>query len=151
MARDGGVYYLSEIIRVRKSAGELNKLIVQTAVLDGPGVVIREEQEPGSSGAAVIEMRKNALAGFNYRGIKADKAKVLRWQPMFGQAEVGNVKLVSDAPAEKKWIAEFLDEVTAAPYGAHDDQLDAVAGAFTCLALENQASLAAAAMYPLFY
>ena len=36
------------------------------------------------------------------------------------------------------WNQPFLAEAVAAPYGEHDDQLDAVAGAFNDLALGGQ-------------
>jgi predicted phage terminase large subunit-like protein len=118
-------FYVDDLIRVQWSSGEVDALIRQTAMRDGTQVVIREEEEPGSSGKAIIEARKRTLAGFNYRGVKASQAKELRWTPMLIQAEVGNVSLLQ-AP----WNHQFLNEVSEAPFGAHDDQLDAVAGAF---------------------
>jgi len=33
------------------------------------------------------------------------------------------------------WLPAWLDELTIAPFGAHDDQVDATAGAFAELAL----------------
>jgi phage terminase large subunit-like protein len=53
------------------------------------------------------------------------------------QAEVGNVFMVG-AP----WNSMFLGEVGDAPYGSHDDQLDAVSGAFQVVAIGGS-SLAA--------
>jgi predicted phage terminase large subunit-like protein len=40
-------------------------------------------------------------------------------------AEAGNIRLVQGA-----WISDFLDEADAFPNGSHDDQVDAVSGAF---------------------
>jgi predicted phage terminase large subunit-like protein len=31
------------------------------------------------------------------------------------------------------WIADFIDEATSFPHGQHDDQIDAVSGAFQML------------------
>jgi predicted phage terminase large subunit-like protein len=45
--------------------------------------------------------------------------------PVASRAEQSKVKLV-----RKDWISQFLDEATAFPNGAHDDQVDAVSGAF---------------------
>lgn len=129
LARDGGRFYIENIIRVRWTAGEIDKLIKQTAVADGVGVAIREEQEPGSSGLAVISQRRQGLVGFNYRGVPAVGAKSIRWMPMLIQAEVGNVCLMYGS-----WNAAYQQEISEAPYGAHDDQLDATAGAFQELA-----------------
>jgi predicted phage terminase large subunit-like protein len=118
-------FWVEDIIRVQMTSGDVDKLIHQTAMRDGPDVLIREEQEPGASGKAIIEARTRRVAGFNYKGVPSSSAKDLRWQPLLVQAEVGNVSILA-AP----WNHAFLDEVTAAPYGAHDDQLDAVSGAF---------------------
>jgi predicted phage terminase large subunit-like protein len=94
----------------------------------------------------VIAARTRRLAGYNYRGVPASGAKTLRWQPLAIQAEVGNVKLVAGA-----WNRDFRDEASIAPHGAHDDQLDAVSGAFSSVALETTASLADGAPFPLYF
>jgi predicted phage terminase large subunit-like protein len=142
----GDTFYIEDIIRVRKTPGDVNRLIVDTAKTDGASVVIREEQEPGSAGVSVIAARRSMLAGYNYRGVPSTGAKATNWAPMLVQAEVGNMKMLQ-AP----WNRPFLDEVASAPHGDHDDQLDAVSGAFKAVALETTASLAAGAMYPLYY
>jgi predicted phage terminase large subunit-like protein len=137
VARKGNEFYIEDIIRVFYSSGDVDKLIRQTAERDGQSVLVREEQEPGSAGLAIINMRKKTMAGFNYRGVPSTHAKQLRWQPMLVQAEVGNVFMVG-AP----WNSMFLGEVGDAPYGSHDDQLDAVSGAFQVVAIGGS-SLAA--------
>jgi phage terminase large subunit-like protein len=50
----------------------------------------------------------------------------------------------------RAWNRAFRDEAAIAPHGAHDDQLDAAAGAFSSVAFETTASLAAGAPFPLF-
>lgn len=137
VARFGKMFYIEDIIRVQMSSGEVDKLIRQTAERDGVAVRVREEQEPGSSGLAVVESRKATLAGFNYRGVPSTMAKELRWQPMLVQAEVGNMKMVAG-----RWNDTFLAEVADAPHGSHDDQLDAVAGAFQEIALGGHVAAA---------
>ncbi len=131
---------------MRQSPAEVDRLIYETAKADGRSVVIREEEEPGSAGKTVIAARTRRLAGYHYRGVPASGAKTLRWQPLAIQAEVGNVKLVAGA-----WNREFRDEAAMAPHGAHDDQLDAVSGAFSAVALERRASLEDDAEFPLYY
>ena len=147
MARDGARYVIEDIIRVRTTPQEVNRLILQTAKADGEDVAIREEMEGGSSGGAIISSRRIMLAGYNYVGIKASGSKEANWQPMFNMAEAGNVWLLQNV----RWNKDFLDEVDVAGGGDHDDQLDACAGAFKALALEDSASLAAGARYPLYY
>jgi predicted phage terminase large subunit-like protein len=135
MARKGDQYVVEDIIRTQSSSGDVMTLMVQTAKRDGPDVWIREEQEPGSAGKAVVNSRKIALAGFNYQGIPSTHAKTLRWQPLLTQAELGHVGCVTGA-----WTSGFLSEVADAPYGAHDDQLDAAAGAYAVLAFGGKLS-----------
>jgi predicted phage terminase large subunit-like protein len=146
VSRAWGVYFVEDIIRVRQSPAAVDALMFETAKADGTSVVIREEEEPGSAGKTVIAARTRRLAGYNYRGVPASGAKTLRWQPLAIQAEVGNVKLVAGA-----WNRAFRDEASVAPNGAHDDQLDAVSGAFSSVALETTASLADGAQYPLYF
>lgn len=147
VGREAGKFYIEDIVRVRETSGEVDRVIRQTAQLDGPNVIIREEQEGGSSGLAVINARRMALAGYDYRGQQA-LGKPKGWIPMLIQAEVGNVKMI----ANTRWNAAFLAEVVAAPYGRHDDQLDAVAGAFHALTLgEQKASLDPGAPFPLYF
>jgi predicted phage terminase large subunit-like protein len=90
-------------------------LIQQTATTDTAACRIREEQEPGSSGKAVIAARKLALAGFDYDGKPATGEKSTRWRPFAIQAEAGNVQLVRGP-----WNEAFLDELTTVPAAAHD-------------------------------
>jgi predicted phage terminase large subunit-like protein len=125
----GGKWCIEHIIRGRWSAGEVDELIKDTARRDGRNVWIREEQEPGSAGKAVIAHRLRSLAGYNYQGVPVHGPKVVRWMPMLIQAQAGNVTM-KDGP----WVQPFLDEAMVAPYGTHDDQLDAVAGAFVIVA-----------------
>jgi len=137
VAQIGPFYYIEDIIRVRLSAGDVDTLIKQTAALDGPTCLVREEQEPGSSGLAVIAARRLGLAGYDYRGVPSHGAKESRWSPMLVQAEVGNVRILVPAAGREDWVPAFFAEVNDAPYGAHDDQLDAVSGAFNAVALST--------------
>jgi predicted phage terminase large subunit-like protein len=54
--------------------------------------------------------------------------KATRLAPFAAQAEAGNVSLLQGA-----WNGQYLDELTAFPNGAHDDQVDATSGAFNKL------------------
>jgi predicted phage terminase large subunit-like protein len=136
LVRHGHKFYVADIIRVQQSAGDVDALVHHTAVLDGPEVPIREEQEPGSAGLAVIAMRRKHLVGYNYRGVPSTTAKELRWQPMLIEAEMNGIPILK-AP----WNGALLSEVTAAPHGANDDQLDSLAGAFNELARGGSVSV----------
>ena len=84
------------------------------------------EQEPGASGKSVIAYyARRVLTGFRFSGAPPSGSKVERAAPLASAAEAGNVRLI-----EGSWIHEFLDEASAFPLAAHDDQVDACSGAF---------------------
>ena len=52
--------------------------------------------------------------------------KAVRAEPFAAQCEAGNVKLLRG-----NWNEVYIDELTSFPSGAHDDQVDASAAAFS--------------------
>ena len=130
-----GIYYVKDIRRVRESPRGVQNLILQTAELDGKEVSIFMEQEPGSSGVNTIDhYRREVLQKFAFYGKKSSGDKEVRANPVSSQAEAGNVKLVRGP-----WINAFLEEAEQFPNGAHDDQVDALSGAYEEL---NESSFA---------
>lgn len=122
------VIYILDIKRIRGTPGAVDALMKQTAELDGRAVPVREEQEPGSSGVRAIAAHRTLLMGWDYQGIPSTGSKEVRANPVSSQAEAKNVKLLRGL-----WINAFLDEADAFPNGSHDDQVDAVSGAFADL------------------
>ena len=121
-----GLYYVVDVQRMRGTPGEVEALIKQTAQIDGQGTQIFIEQEPGSSGVNTIyHYVTRVLQDYTIRGHRATGSKVERAGPVSSQAEVGNVRLWRGA-----WLGPFLDEIEAFPLGGHDDQVDALSGAF---------------------
>ena len=126
MCEKDGIFYVVDVVRTRATPGAVEALIVQTAALDGRECAIRMEQEPGSSGVALIDhYARGPLLGFDFKGVKSTGSKVMRAAPLASAAEAGNVRLVRGP-----WNAEFLDEIAVFPQGQHDDIVDATAGAF---------------------
>ncbi len=124
-----GRWYIKDIKRLRGRPDEVENLIKQTARLDGRQVKVAMEQEPGSSGKVVIDhYRRRVLVGYAFEGIRSTGDKATRAAPMASAAEAGNMALVDGA-----WVSDFLDEAGAFPQGSHDDQVDAVSGAFDVL------------------
>lgn len=124
-----GTWLIEDIQRARTTPQGVDQLIRQTAMIDGPGVEIFIEQEPGASGKTTIDHYvREVLVGFAARGHRSTGPKEVRANPVSAQAEAGNVKLVRGP-----WISAFLDEAEAFPGGGHDDQVDAVSGAFAVL------------------
>lgn len=124
-----GRYCIEDIVRLQGSPYEVQQVIRRTAERDGEDVMIRMEQEPGSSGVDVIDhYSRQILQGFNFRPDKVTGNKQLRAQTMAAAMECGNLWLVR-AP----WNRELETELLEFPLGVHDDQVDACSGAFRTL------------------
>jgi predicted phage terminase large subunit-like protein len=128
-----GMYTVEDVVRGQWSPGARDSIIRQTADTDGTNVKIIVEQEPGSSGVAATAALVKALAGYAVRGERATGSKAIRAAPFAAQTEAGNVRLVRGA-----WNKAFIEEMLAFPTAAHDDQVDAAAGAFNALARERR-------------
>ena len=121
-----GLYYVVDVQRMRGTPGEVERLVNQTARMDGISTQIVIEQEPGASGVNTIHHYvTRVLPDYTVRGQRSTGSKVERAGPVSSQAEVGNVRLYRGP-----WLSPFLDEVEAFPLGGHDDQVDALSGAF---------------------
>jgi predicted phage terminase large subunit-like protein len=128
VAAKDGTYWIEDVRRVRLASGDRDKLIRQTAELDGIEVSIIGEQEPGSSGKDQALAFIKLLSGFPVRCVPATGSKEVRADPLASQAQAGNVKIVRGT-----WNKPFLDELASFPRGTHDDQVDAASGAFNGL------------------
>ena len=125
-----GRYCIEDIVRLQGSPYEVQNTIRATAERDGKEVIIRMEQEPGSSGVDVIDhYSRQVLQGFDFRPDKVTGNKELRAGPMAAAMECGNLWFLR-AP----WNRELESELLEFPLGEHDDQVDACSGAFRTLA-----------------
>jgi predicted phage terminase large subunit-like protein len=134
MAKDkDNVFYVEDVIRGQMSDLAVEKVIAQTAQSDAARygqVATWLEQEPGSSGKAVVKNTIRNLAGYVVKAERSTGAKSTRAQPLAAQCEAHNVKIVQGV-----WNGAYLDELASFPYGAHDDLIDASSFAFNKLAL----------------
>lgn len=88
-------------------------------------------------GSALLQdlRRERGLRGHMLRGVKVETDKLTRaltWAPL---AEEGKIVLVRGA-----WNKDFLDEISAFPFGRNDDQVDAVSLAVRMLTHKRFAS-----------
>ncbi len=127
-----GFYYVKHAARDQLGPGGVDALILSTAQVDGKAVWVREEQEGGSAGKAVIQSRAKSLVGYNYAGVSITGDKVTRANPLRAQCEAGNVRLVRG-----EWNEAYLDVMTSFPVGRHDDDTDATSCAFNALVSEK--------------
>jgi predicted phage terminase large subunit-like protein len=146
LSTSNGQYYIKSIVRFQKTPAEAEKIIKQTAQIDGIETKITMEQEPGASGLIAIDhYARDILQGYAFTGIKSTGSKVVRAQPFSAAVENGNVKICKDC----QWIEDMLYELVAFPTkGIHDDIVDALSGAFTQLNVKLEPPKGAALMLP---
>jgi len=127
-------YYLLDVVRFQGTPSDVEKSVANTAWADGQDVEIYMEQEPGASGKYVIENYQfKVLPGFYFNGVRSTGAKTIRSMPLSSMAQAGNVIIKRGT-----WLSAFFDEIDAFPFGAHDDQVDAMALAFNQLTLGGE-------------
>ena len=120
-----GMWYVMDVVRERLSTDERNAQMTQTAALDGRGCRIRLAQDPGQAGVDQAQALVRMLAGYSITVERVSGSKEARADAFSGQVNVGNVKLVAGA-----WNQAFIEELRQFPFGAHDDQTDAVSDSF---------------------
>lgn len=131
MLFDQGIAYVLDVRRHRVKNEKVEQLIAQTAYEDGHSVAIRMEQEPGSSGKALIDQyARYVLPGYDFQGIRSTGDKLTRSRPFAAAVANGNVRVVRGP-----WLTEWFDEFSSFPEACdHDDQVDSAVGAFSFLA-----------------
>ncbi len=119
-----------DVYRAQKIMPDVERDIVQNAMIDGRGVPIRLEAEK----AGIVQL-DYLLERADLRGYILDKKapegdKYTRAQPFASRVNAGKVKARRAA-----WNRAYLDELAVFPMGAHDDQVDASSGAYDMLVL----------------
>lgn len=126
-----GIWTVEDVVREQESALLREQLILNTTKLDATtyGFVITVvEQEP--AGGVESALRTVAmLAGYACHVDPARGSKESRAEALAAQAEVGNVRVLN-----RKWTAEYLNEIGSFPDSEYADQVDATAGAFNWIA-----------------
>ena len=130
MLFDQGKAFILDVRKGRVKGDKVEQLIAQTAYEDGHAVPIRMEQEPGSSGKALVDQyARYVLPGFDFQGVRSTGDKVTRARPFAAAVANNNVHLLRGP-----WITAWLDELSSFPEACpHDDQVDSAVGAFTHL------------------
>lgn len=129
---ESGLFFVEEVLRLRGSPLKVERALRNTASADGREVEIGLPQDPGQAGKAQAQGLLRGLAGYRVRLRRETGDKVTRAGPVSAQVEAGNVKLVRGP-----WNAAFLAELENFPEG-HDDQVDALAGAFDMLTRDGE-------------
>jgi predicted phage terminase large subunit-like protein len=127
-----GTYYVVDVVAGQWEAAARERIIKQTAQLDGHAVEIWVEEEGGSGGKESAQSTIKNLAGYNIRSDRPTGDKALRAEPYAVQVGAGNVKILEGA-----WNKLFIDEHKTFPRGKYKDQIDAASGAFSKTAIAN--------------
>lgn len=138
LSRDrDGIFYVLDVVRARATPHRVEQLIRRTADQDRQlafqrdlrAPQVRMEQEPGAAGKAIVDVyARGALAGFDFKGVFSTGSKEARAAPVSACAERGHLLLLRG-----RWNSELLDELCSFPHVRHDDQVDALAGAYAVL------------------
>lgn len=126
-------FFIDHIERFRLQPGERDLRIAQVAARDRARLGLShqwQEREPGNAGKAQLitvgaELERVGVALY---GNPVTGDKVVRSEVLSSAAEQGRVFL-----RDEPWARDFLEECEEFPLGAHDDMVDAVAGAMQML------------------
>ena len=127
--RDGAVL-IEDIVRGQWGPDGVDREIKAAALRDGHDVIVREAEEPGSSGKAVTDRRARDLSGYVYHAVRDTGSKVSRADAFASGMGNGLVCV----PAGSSWWPNLEGELAAFSVKEsdyeHDDQVDACAGGF---------------------
>ena len=128
LAERQGTYWVAEVVRVQCEAPGFSNRLKELA-LRYPGA--RMLGYVGGTEQGVVQMlRQGGLP--RLESIPAKTDKFVRAQPAAAAWNAGKISLPHDSP---RWLDAFLDEVRdfTGVNDKHDDQVDALAGAFDAL------------------
>lgn len=126
-----GRFVVEHVERGQWTPADRNKIIRDTAALDGLHTFVIVEQEPGSGGkeSALITAMELAQLGVQCEVDKVTGDKASRAEPFSWHAEAGHVYVIADT-----WTDKYLAELHNFPAsGKSNDQVDASSGAFNRL------------------
>jgi predicted phage terminase large subunit-like protein len=129
-----GRYVIEDIVRVKQEYVDLRKTIIETAKLDGTGVVIGFENA-GQQKSVISDLSTiPELAGYQKKTLTVSKygSKMKRILPVSSQAELGNIYITAKCK-NKKALMDEISQLTMDDSHANDDMVDALASAYILL------------------
>lgn len=125
-----GEYWVVDMVSARANPGEIERLMRNTADLDGEGVIQGIPQDPGQAGKSqVSHITRNVLNGHTVHASVESGDKLVRARPWLAAAANGNVNIVRGS-----WNRAWLAECESFPLATHDDIVDANSRAFSIVA-----------------
>lgn len=120
-----GSLVIADLAHGDLGADDRDRMIKNTASLDGRTVKISLPQDPGQAGKTQILYLTRMLQGYVVNSSPESGDKVTRAEPFAAQVNVGNVKMVKGA-----WNRILIEEMKMFPNGKHDDTIDACSRAY---------------------
>jgi len=120
-------FWVLDVVRGQWNTYLREQVMKSTAAIDGLGVLIGIEQEPGSGGKESAENSVRNLAGHKIRVDRPTGDKAQRADPYSTQVNASNVILLKGA-----WNEKYVDELRffSLENSKYKDQVDASSGAF---------------------
>jgi predicted phage terminase large subunit-like protein len=130
MAKSRGMTFVVDVVRLKALWPELKARIIETAIADGPGVIIGLEAA-GQQGIAISDLMADpALANYTIKPHKPEGDKYARALPLAPRMQQGVIRI-----CHGPWNGAYIDELCAfeAIMQGHDDQVDSTSGAWLLL------------------
>lgn len=123
-----GKFVVTDIFRKRIAIADLHREIAVVMRADG-SEVYQGYEAAGHMASIMKDMNRDSqLSQIVIRGYKSDRDKRAAAAPVASRAMIGNFYVL-----QRAWLPEFLDELVNFPRGKHDDQVDALSGAYKML------------------
>ena len=126
------VYTIEDVVSLRDRVHEVERLIFDTAMHDGPEVVISIPLDPAAAAGAYAKdlQRRLGEMGFSVKLTKPVKSKVTRFAPFSSIAQAGFINVVI-----AEWNRDFFDELEIfdGERKNKDDQVDCCSDAILLL------------------
>jgi len=116
-------YYLLHRWKGKVEFPELKRVAVQLADKFKPSVVLIEDKASGQS--LIQELQRETRLPL--KPIKVDSDKVARAYAVSPEQEAGNLYL----PEGEPWVIDYIDNMSAFPNAAHDDDVDSTTQALS--------------------
>jgi predicted phage terminase large subunit-like protein len=117
---------ITDVRRMRGRPDEVRRLVHTVAEADGRDTKIMLPRDPAQAGDEHADSYVQLLSGYRVETVRMTGSKETRADVVASQVNIGRVGML-----RASWNAGLLDELGAFPLGPHDDQVDALALAFT--------------------
>ena len=126
-------YWVVDVVRGQWGSTKRERMIAQTADLDGEDVTVILEIEGGSGGKESGEHTVKNLAGHKVLCFHPTGDKESRAYPFSSQVGSGNVHVL-----KRDWTRDYIEELRYFPASKYKDQVDASGAAFNRLAKKKK-------------